>query len=30
MHSLITPVPRNGKAEWYEALRNHAKVKEFC
>ena len=24
MHSLNTPVPRNGKAGWYETLRNHA------
>ena len=24
MHSLITPVPRNGQAGWYETFRNHA------
>ena len=24
MHSLITPIPRNGKAGWYETFRNHA------
>ena len=23
MHSLITPVSRNGKAGWYETFRNH-------
>ena len=23
MHSLITPVPRNGKAGWFETFRNH-------
>ena len=26
MHSLITSVPRNGKAGWYESFRNHANL----
>ena len=24
MHSLITPIPRTGKAGWYKTFRNHA------